>query len=87
MGPLEGHLRTLMQHLSQTVETFDMVCRRNKKFENEIRGGAALQAAIDESRAALMRAKKFMEHRYALVYVRTEALAENQSYPLFEGVR
>ncbi|MGZ9712995.1 helix-turn-helix domain-containing protein [Glaciimonas sp. GNP009] len=84
MIPMEGHLFTLLAPVRRCIEAFERDCRKNKQFQDDVLGGAALQRAIDEIQVAFTQAKKFMEHRADLAVARTEALADSQSYPLFE---
>jgi transcriptional regulator with XRE-family HTH domain len=84
MVPMEGHLNTVLANAKRCVEAFDTVCRKNRKFQDDVLAGSTLQRAMDEVNTSINNARNFMRRRAAIIDARTEAACDGQSYPLFE---
>lgn len=84
MTPMEAHVKRLLASANTMLEAFDKVCRRNKKFINDIAGGSTLQNAVDDNHAVALDVKRFMDRRANLVTARTQAFTKDRKYPLLE---
>src|SRR5471030_1675508 len=83
MTPLEGHLNDAITKAQRAIDSYETVCLRNKRFENDVLAGSTLARAMDALQRTLLAAKKFMERRADLVQARTAAMSEGNTYPLF----
>lgn len=71
---------------SQTVcEAFEAVCRKNKKFLDDVLAGSRLMSAVDDMREIERAARDFLQHRIDVKSARVEALCNGESLPLFAG--
>jgi transcriptional regulator with XRE-family HTH domain len=80
--PLEDHLRRLLDAANRAAESFEKVCRNNASFQDDIRGGAALQRSIDDLAETTLGIKQFLSRRAGLVQARKPAT----SMPLFDDI-
>jgi transcriptional regulator with XRE-family HTH domain len=85
LTPLESHLQSILNRSRTVTEAFEAVCRKNKKFLDEVLAGSRLLSAVDEMRESERAARDFLRHRLDVKQERIDAMCRGESLPLFAG--